>query len=340
MANEIKLQEGHPVDENLRPLKIGGKTTAIETAQHGDGARVNGDLEITGLTRTHKINTSIINGISATGDPALEIRVGEATADVRRLDVSDTNGSNFFNISHNETDSITLLSMYSVKQSGTNLFMIKVLANGETHLQTTNNGDLILSPDLGLTGGDVYINNCNLIITAEDKLIFDGAGPTEGDSHTYIAQTSADVLDVYVGGDNVLKLTESGNDGNLVDFGTSGAGFTQHRPTFDADDTLVYFNRLGNKASFTFDGDNITDLHLFFPGVSCNCILKIIQDGTGSRTITNYKTFDQAGGNESTVLFAGGSNPTLTTTASKADILSFYWDNDEHKAYGVATLNF
>ena len=52
MPNDVKLQEGHPVDENLRPLKVGGKSTAIETAQHGNGARVNGDLEVTGDTYT------------------------------------------------------------------------------------------------------------------------------------------------------------------------------------------------------------------------------------------------------------------------------------------------
>lgn len=55
MANDIKLQEGHPVDENLRPLKVGGETTAIETANYGNGARVNGDFEITGDT-TAKID--------------------------------------------------------------------------------------------------------------------------------------------------------------------------------------------------------------------------------------------------------------------------------------------
>ena len=48
MPNDVKLQEGHPVDENLRPIKVGGKSTAIETAQHGNGARVSGDLEVTG----------------------------------------------------------------------------------------------------------------------------------------------------------------------------------------------------------------------------------------------------------------------------------------------------
>ena len=85
---------------------------------------------------------------------------------------------------------------------------------------------------------------------------------------------------------------------------------------------------------------NITDLNLNFPDVSCNCVLLVKQDGTGSRTITNYKTFDQAGGNESTVKFAGGSNPALTTTANKLDIFSFYWDNDNHTAYGVVSQNF
>ena len=27
--NDVKLQEGHPVDENLRPIKVGGKSTAL-----------------------------------------------------------------------------------------------------------------------------------------------------------------------------------------------------------------------------------------------------------------------------------------------------------------------
>ena len=81
-------------------------------------------------------------------------------------------------------------------------------------------------------------------------------------------------------------------------------------------------------------------MNLYFTNVSCNCILLLKQDGSGSRTVTNWKTWDQDNGNESTVVWAGGSNPTLTTTANKLDILSFYWDNDNHKAYGVATLNF
>ena len=49
--NEVTLQSVerlHPVDENLRPLKVGGKATAIEIAQSGNGAKITGGLDVTG----------------------------------------------------------------------------------------------------------------------------------------------------------------------------------------------------------------------------------------------------------------------------------------------------
>ena len=156
---------------------------------------------------------------------------------------------------------------------------------------------------------------------------------------THISESSADNLRFTVGGDTVLDLTED-TTGNKVNMGTSAAGFTQFEPTYNASDTNVNFNDYGNKSFVTFGSGNITDMNLYFPNVSCNCTLLLKQDGSGSRTVTNWKTFDQADGNESTVVWAGGSAPTLTTTANKLDIISFYWDNDNHKAYGVASLDF
>ena len=66
MANEIKLQEGHPVDENLRPLKVGGKTTAIELAQNGNGARITGGLEVSGTGRSIIAEPLVTNNIIST----------------------------------------------------------------------------------------------------------------------------------------------------------------------------------------------------------------------------------------------------------------------------------
>tara|TARA_Y100000310_G_scaffold330324_1_gene401764 strand:+ start:309 stop:1862 length:1554 start_codon:yes stop_codon:yes gene_type:complete len=47
LANDLKIQDGQPVDGNIRPILVGGKVTALETAQSGDGCKVTGDLELT-----------------------------------------------------------------------------------------------------------------------------------------------------------------------------------------------------------------------------------------------------------------------------------------------------
>jgi len=56
MLNDIKLQESHPVDENLRPLKVGGEMTSLEIAK--SGARVSGSLEVDDIV----LNGNIIGG--------------------------------------------------------------------------------------------------------------------------------------------------------------------------------------------------------------------------------------------------------------------------------------
>tara|TARA_Y100001938_G_scaffold130044_1_gene185623 strand:+ start:480 stop:974 length:495 start_codon:yes stop_codon:yes gene_type:complete len=45
--NEVKLQESHPIDDVLRPLKVAGETSALEIATVDNGARITGDLEVT-----------------------------------------------------------------------------------------------------------------------------------------------------------------------------------------------------------------------------------------------------------------------------------------------------
>mgnify|MGYP003317387679 CR=1 FL=1 len=120
------------------------------------------------------------------------------------------------------------------------------------------------------------------------------------------------------------------------------AGFSQTTTTYNATDTDVNF-RITNKSMVTFGSGDITDVLLYFPAVSGNFVLVLKQDGTGSREVDNWKAFDSAGNaanGSSTVKWAGGSAPTLTTAANHVDILSFYWDNNNEIAYGVATLDF
>lgn len=80
----------------------------------------------------------------------------------------------------------------------------------------------------------------------------------------------------------------------------------------DTDGATITFNLAnGNKHRVTLGGNRILALsnvqngHIF--------IITLIQDGSGSRTVTWF----------STILWSGGSAPTLTTTASKADVFGF-----------------
>jgi len=207
-------------------------------------------------------------------------------------------------------------------------------ATGEADTTVTAQRTVHLTPDDAGTGDGFISFNGNTVVNATNKVFFDNG------IHTYIQENSADNLKFVVGGDSIISLKEDGNSGNLLNIGSSGAGFSQHEPTYNASDTEVYFSKLGNKAFFTFGAGHVTDLNLYFPNASCNCTLVVKQDGTGNRQISNYKSFDQAAGNESTVKWAGGSAPTLSTGANAVDIISFYWDNDNHTAYGVASLNF
>ena len=241
--------------------------------------------------------------------------------------VSSAVPSDYFTINTIEDGETTLTT---VENSGGSTAHLNMVADGDFHVDAVGN----ITLDAG--GGDVAILQADVKIPATKKLYLDGGGDTS------ISESSADSVKHDVGGSTVMMLSEAGNAGNLVNFGGSCAGFKQFEPTYDATDTTVFFNRLGNKAHLTFTSasETIEDVELSFPNVSCNCVLLIKQHASGGGAVTNWKTFDQAGGNESTVAWAGGDAPTLTTGGSKIDIMSFYWDNDNHKAYGVASLNF
>ena len=140
----------------------------------------------------------------------------------------------------------------------------------------------------------------------------------------------------------MMQFLEYGDDGNTIDITNACVGFTQLEPTYDATNTVVDF-RHSNKQNLTFGSGSITNVRIYFPLVSGNFQLLVKQDGTGSRTITNYKVFEfdeSYADGSSSVKWAGGSAPTLTTDANHVDILSFYWDATNEIAYGVATLDF
>ena len=85
--------------------------------------------------------------------------------------------------------------------------------NDEIASGGTITGDLTVEGDLTISGSSTSSNYDEVIdghvqVTSTNKLKFGGSTSTDSDS--YILESSADVLDVYVGAVKLLSLTEAG----------------------------------------------------------------------------------------------------------------------------------
>ena len=150
MANDVKLQEGHPVDENLRPLKVGGKSTAIETAQHGNGARVNGDLEVTDDIKGLSLATNSINSADLAIDDAGSISLDATSSNSGTGILFKNAGTLIGDITAHHSG--TFLKLYENEGASTTDYVeIKCEANGASTLSTVdgsgNTAHLILDVD-------------------------------------------------------------------------------------------------------------------------------------------------------------------------------------------------
>ena len=354
----MKPIEIQNLDQHLKPLQVDGVSTGIEISTEG--------LRFTGGTL--EVENLISKKTDHEGDLTIQ---GD-------LYLQDTDGSTIYLVGGQSIDSkstddyITIHSKNILVNAATNFtdadckFFVQSDAGydsqiaflegagvnwsigndgSETPVKLSFSNNAALGTDekmsLDATGlltvaGDIVAGD-DIAVASTGKLSLDGIG-----GHTYIHEAADDVLHLYVGGDRVMIIQEGGDDGNQVTFSDASVGFNQLEPTYNATNTFVEF-RASNKQNLTFGSGNITNLNLTFPAMSGNFVLLLKQDGTGSRTISNYKVMESdesAADGSATVVWAGGSAPTLTTDANHVDILSFYWDADNEIAYGVATLDF
>ena len=219
---------------------------------------------------------------------------------------------------------------------------INLDSSADITLDSTDGSDILLDAGRNITlrtasTGQIYFDSQTGIFNFQDATDADDAFKI-----TVVGGTGATTLEtISDGADGHINIVADGH----VEFDGCGVGFDLVTPTYDATSTVVDF-RTGNKQFVTFDGGDITNLQIYFPAVSGNFVLLLKQDGTGSRTVTNWKVYDSGGSAASgsgAAKFAGlavGGGPTLTTTANYVDILSFFWDSDNEFAYGVASLDF
>jgi len=113
--------------------------------------------------------------------------------------------------------------------------------------------------------------------------------------------------------------------GGPLDCGANSIGFTAQSATGDGTTTITWDN--GNVFNFTFGAFNET-FTFTAPTKPGDFIIKLVQDGVGSRTATW----------PATVKWPGGTAPTLSTAAGAIDLIRFYFDGTNY--YGTFDLNF
>ena len=333
--NDVKLQEGlQPIDKHLRPIKVGDEISALEIST--EDVRVSGDIAVDGSVNTETINSESDITLNAVNDVNIPVNVGltfgddgekiegnglDLTISSSRHLTLDTAGTIFLD------SAIGIFEFYDDGDTD-DAFKITVAGGtGATTLETVSDaadGHLTLDPD-----GDLLVSGADVKMDATKKLYLDGGGDT------YISEISADRMTISVGGDGILDIIED-TTGNKITAKDACIGFDQ---AIYSNSANIFFNDEGNKAELTLTAD-ITNLRMYFPNNTCNCVLVIKQDGTGSHAVTNWISMDQSDGNQATIYWAGGTAPTVTTAANSIDIISFYWDNDGHKCYGVASQAF
>lgn len=110
--------------------------------------------------------------------------------------------------------------------------------------------------------------------------------------------------------------------GGYLDAGAHGIGFTLNTITTN---TINW--TLGNKAAATLTANST--IYFIPPTKPSNLLFVVTQNTTGTGNTITWGT---------TVRWSGGTAPVLTTTTSKADIISLFYNGSSF--YGLGSLNF
>ena len=175
MPNDIQIKGGHPISENLSTVTVGDQTTCLEISD-SNGARVTGDLEVTGALSVSSLTDLIIDDlildditcgdiVCNTIDADGGVTVDNITIDGTEIDSSssltrdvatdftvdaeddiilDCGSGDEITFKENDntfmkfdSTSNSLMTMYE-GAGGTDSFAIQTITNGATYMVTTD----------------------------------------------------------------------------------------------------------------------------------------------------------------------------------------------------------
>ena len=260
MSNTLKSDKA--LDKHFKVIKSGEEHTSLELATEGNGAKIKGDLEVTGSIVSISSSPTVSSGadltVSAEGRLNLrgsEIMISEEYGlnghpylywkdTTNYITFQDSPSSPATQILQFVNNSIPSATWYQIPDLGTGVTYFDFNAGTITAADATNtyNKGLFFHQTLNdtsdsgssnhtliygamvntdITGwdelylmqlggaGTFWVNNAaSISIPAAQKVFFDG-GTDAANGHSYITESSDDVLDFYVGADKMLSLDEA-----------------------------------------------------------------------------------------------------------------------------------
>ena len=177
-----------------------------------------------------------------------------------------------------------------------------------TSINDTNGNELIKPSATGSAVNEITVTNAatgsgpQISATGDDSNI-PITITSKGSGNTTVTSPSGEVR-------LTAKTKADATYGAITDQGSQSSG------------TVTLNWNTSNRHKITLTGDGVTIAHSN-QSSGQTCLLEVIQDGTGTQTVTAWTG----------VTWAGGVAPTLTTTASKRDLIGFYYN-------GSSTLGF
>lgn len=307
---------------NLANNTLTGTTAQFNTAlSDGDFATLAGSETLTNKTLTAPVIATIVNTGTLTLPTSTDTLVGRATTDT--LTNKTLTAPRFADLGFIADSNGNELLIFDLVASAVNEITLANAATGNYPSLTATGGDKNIAVAIAGKGtGAVYLGQATSIgvVHVADQPILDSSlNELIKFSKASSAVNEITIANAATG--NAPAITPTGGDTDIdLNIGAKGAGAVKHTSgTYQAavaltDGSTTTFNcSLGNYATWTIGATGRT---LAFSNIKVGqiVIVRVLQDGTGSRTITTYP---------GTVKWAGGSAPTLTATANKADLLGF-----------------
>jgi len=208
--------------------------------------------------------------------------------------------------------------------------------SAETDLEFTDSPTIVIGNIADFTmSGDTFESDTGSVNFGNEALRTSGSISIESNSNKIYLGSEGNASIYYDSTDLIIKTQENGSADLIILDGNLGIGTSSPSEKLEVNNTMVFTSEYnaglsspytvdwgnGNNQIITLDTVGSTVNFTNMVGGVSKVLLRVVQDGTGNRTVTTWDT---------DIKWPGGTAPTLSTGVSAIDIISCYWNGTNY----------